>query len=90
MKFERIKIQRCLNWLTVESRKYDIVQVFINKYQRLSIFIHCNFASSCLIFEILVRNKTMYEVNSNKHKIEDSSHEDARSELSKMVNCWQF
>ena len=67
-----------------------MVQVFINKYQWLTIFIHCNFASSCLIFEIFVRNKTTCEENSNKHNIEDSSHVDARSESNKMVNRWQF
>ena len=85
-----MKIQRCLKWLTVENRKYDKVQVFINKYQRLTIFIHCNFVSSRLIFEIFARNKTTCEVNLNKHDSEDSSHADARSESNKMVNRWQF
>ena len=86
MKFERIKIQRCLKWLTVENRKYDKVQVFIKKYQQLTIFIHCNFASSCLIFEIFAQSKTTCEVNLNKHRIEAA----ARSESNKMVNRWQF
>ena len=44
-----------------------MIQVFINKYQWLTIFIHSNFASFCLFFEIFVRNKITYKVNSNKH-----------------------
>ena len=67
-----------------------MAHVFINKYQWSTIFVHCNFASSCLIFEIFVRNKITYKVNSNKRKTQDSSHADARSESNKMVNGKQF
>ena len=79
LEISKKKIQGSLKWLTIENRKYDIVQVF-NKYQWLTILIHCNFASFCLILEIFVQSKT----------IEDSSHADARSESNEMVNHWQF
>ena len=78
-----------LYMLTIENRKYDIVLAF-NKCQRLTILIHCYFATSCLILDIFVRKKTTYDVNSNKHNIEDFSHANARSESNEMVNHWQF
>ena len=89
LKFKRIRIQRCLKLSTIENWKYDIVQVF-NKYQWLTILIHCNFVSSCLTLEIFVRNKTTYEVDSNKHNIGNSSYADVGSYPTKWLTVGNF